>query len=367
MKFRKHYFKRESTIANTDTIIIDVNVKDPISAITVEYEATNGSSSSLDHELHDDISSIELVDGSNILWSLDMESARALNFFELSRLPHEKCNCGAAGTQEEKCIMHFGRFMDDRDFYLDPTRYNNLQLRLTHALTISSTVGFATGTGKVTVMARIIEEGAAPYKGFMCAKEKVSYTSGTSGEKEVDLPRDFPYRMMLLKALLTTKTHEEVLSKHRLSIDADAYVPFNEYSEDITDENIAQFGYAMQNKELLVKDDETALFDLYSINDVVIRTDEDDELASVEAVDAESVQVQLIEFADPGVGVFETTSKVCFATARGSQPYAHLCVPFGRLNHATDWLQAQNYGDIKLFSTQAAAGACSVILQQLRQ
>jgi len=364
MKYRDHYFKRESGVGDSDTTIIDIHVKDPISQLSVEYEMTNGATSCTDHELHDDIASIELVDGSEVLWSLDMQQARALNFFENKVLPHEIITEGAAGVQAEKMFINFGRFRDDPEFYLDPSKYNNLQLRLTHTLTISATVGFATGTGKVTVMARIIEEGAKAYKGFLSARERIAYTSGTSGDKEVELPTNRPYRLLMLQALLTTKNHEEVLSQHKLSIDTDSYVPINMYSEDITDLNRMQFGLAWQKKEMLRADDGASLLDLYNIQYASVYAMTDDELATVEAIDAESVQVSLLEYSTPATPTLQTTAHGVMCLAQGLQPYGCLCLPFGDMQNPEDWLRAEDYHDIRLFSTQAAAGACSVVVQQ---
>ena len=365
MKFRNHYFKREATVNNADTIIIDVNVKDAISAFIIEYEATNGATSSLNHELHDDITSIELVDGSNVLWSLDMQQARALNFFETKQLPHEYNNEAAAAVQEESCIMHFGRFMDDPDYYINPKRYSNLQLRLTHSLTISGTAGFATGTGKVTVSARLIEEGAGAYKGFLSAKEKVSYTSATSGDKEIDLPRDFPYRLLMLQALITGYSHISALTKHKLSIDADAYVPFNDYSEDIQASNIAQFGMCEQSKQMLITSADASLVDIYAIKKVDVSPLVTLYLDNIITIAGESITHDAYVIVS---GSSITTATADFATRadiKGAEPYACLAIPFGRMQEPGDWLKSNNYGDIKLYSTQAVAAACSVVLQQL--
>jgi len=40
-KFRDHYFERETTVADAATKIIDLNVKDPISYITVGHDRSN--------------------------------------------------------------------------------------------------------------------------------------------------------------------------------------------------------------------------------------------------------------------------------------------------------------------------------------
>ena len=367
MRTRDYYLKREATLSDSDTTILDINVKDPISAFTIQIEATNGATSCTDHELADDISSIELVDGSNVLWSLDMAAARGLNFFESKRMPFEVCSEGAADVQQVSCMINFGRWLNDLNYYFDATRFNNPQLRITHALTISATVGFATGTGKLTVRARLIEEGVTGYKGFLSAKEVISYTSGTSGDREIDLPRNYPYRMMLLKALLTTYTHAEVLSKHKLSLDADAAVPFNDYTEDLAERNIEDFGYAEQVKEILSADNGTCLMDLYNIRRANVRTKTAQQLAFVETIDAEQLTLGVYDLNAGATIALQASAQIIEADVQGSEPYSLIAIPFGRLTEPTDWLKANHYGDIKLFSTQAAAGACSVILQQLHE
>jgi len=269
-------------------------------------------------------------------------------------------------VQEEKCLIQFGRYMDDPNYYFDPTIYNNPQLRLTHSFTVSATAGIATGTAKITVMARLIEEGAKAYQGFLSARERVSYTSTTSGDKEIELPRDHRYRMLLLQALITTYTPQEVLTRHKLSIDGDKIIPFDMYTEDIKDMNIAMFGQASQRKELLGADDGTSLLDIYDIEEAMIRTTADDTLSIIKAIDAEKITQGLLEYSTPATPTLDTTARPCFVKAWGSAPYGCYAIPFGDIYNPEDWLDPTQYGDIRLYSTQAVAGACAVILQQLR-
>lgn len=366
MRFRDHYFKRESTLSDSDTTIIDINVKDPISAFRIEYEATNGATSCLDHELHDDISKIELVDGSDVIASLAMEEWRGLNFAETGRLPHAVFSEAAGGKQEESCLIHFGRFMDDPAFFLDPAQFRNLQLRLTHALTISATVGFATGTGKITVMGRIIEEGAEAQQGYMAAKEKFNWASATSGDETIDLPVDHPYRIIMVKALKTLLRPDEVLSKIKLSIDADKYVAFDKFMEDIMDENESRLGEVLQQKVIFSADDGTALLDIYDIRHATIHTLVDEQLPTVEALDAEQVSVGLLEYSTPETQTLQATAKNLNLRASGVAPHACLAHWFGDPDLPEQWLDAPSFGDIKLIATQVAVGACAVVLQQVR-
>ena len=378
MKYREHYFKRESTINNTDIVIIDLNVKEPIQSISIEYEATNGATSCVDHELHDDIESIEVTEqllqeftGGFLLISHDrafvrrMEQARALNFFETGILPYEDNDEGAGAVQAEKCYINFGRGPDDGEMFLRPSDYKNLQLRLTHSLTVSATAGFATGTGKGTVIAKLIEEGVTTYRGCLAAKEVVSYTSVTSGDKEVNLPTNKPYRLMMFQALATTYRHDECLTRHKLSIDGDSYVPFDMYAEDLDDINRSRFGLSRQLIKCFSKDTSTTLTDIYNIRDARVRISSTADCAFVAALDAEVVTVAVVDFSTVGTPALQTTEDEVIAVVEGTQPYACLAYAFGSLWNPVDWLDAAQYDDIRLYSTQAVAAACTVVLQQL--
>lgn len=366
MKFRDHYFKRESTIADSDTVIIDINVDDPISYITVEYEATNGATSCLDHELHKDISKIELVDGSDVIASLDMASWRGLNFIESKVLPPSKLSEVGGAKQEESCVLHFGRTPDDPEMYLLPRQFKNLQLRLTHTLTISATAGFATGTGRITVRARIIEEGAKAHQGYLMAKEKYSWTTAGSGDEIVDLPRDHPYRLILIKALLTLKRPDEVISKLKLSIDADKYVAFDNFTEDILDVNERRLGLAQLEKHLLSADGGTALLSIFDIKKANIRPNVADHIPTIEAVLGERVTVGLIDMTTPATPAAQTTAQDLQVVIEGVAPHGIVGVFFGDEKEPEGWLPAPRFGDIKLIATQAAVGSAAIILQQLR-
>lgn len=366
MKTRDHYFKREATLADSDTVIVDLDITDPISQLSIEYEATNGATSCLDKELHDDISKIEIVDGSDVLWSLTAVEALALNFYETGRMAKQTLSEIAAAVQEETFRINFGRYRDDPNFFFDPKKFTNPQLRITHALTISATAGFATGTGKVTIMARVIEEGTGEYRGFFSAKEKYSWTSGTSGDQVIDLPRDDPYRLLLVKALLTLNRPDEVISKLKLSCDADKYKPFENHTEDVMDENLNRWGMAQQHKRILTADDGTALLDLYDIRKATIDARADDKIATIEAIDSEQVQNGLYGLTTPTSPSFDTTARDCALWVEGIAPSATVAIPFGDPLVAESWFDPTPYGKVELFATQAAAGACAIVLQQLR-
>jgi len=365
-KFRDYYYKREATVGDSDTVIIDINAKDPISYFTVEYEATNGATSCVALNPNDFITAIELVDGSDVIASLDMAQWRGVNFYENKMLPPEKLTEAAGVVQEQRCNLQFGRFKDDLEFYLDPTQYKNLQMRLTHAFTVSGSVGIATGTVKVTVMARVIDEGVKSYKGYLMAKEVSSFTISATGDHVIDLPADYPYRMLLLQAKLSTYTPQECITKIKLSCDADSHVPINTYTEDIVDMNEQRFGRAVQDVVLFASDSETELTDIYDIRHATVRSSTVEQIATVEAIDAESVSIGLFTLAAITTPALVTDDEGIPTHIEGMSPYAIVALPFGDMNDPEAWFDARMFHDVKMIVTKAQNAVCSLMVQQLR-
>jgi len=367
MKLREYGLKYQNTVSDTDKTILDLKGAGLLSAIEIEFQATNGATSCVDHEIHDDISKIEIVDGSEVLESLSMEEWIAQNFHELGRMPKASLSENAAAVQKETCFILFGRYIGDPEYFLDPSKFVNPQLVIENALAISATAGFATGTGKVTVRLHIIGEGQASQKGFIMRKEKYSFTSAASGDEIIDLPRDYRYRSIGVMALLSTYRPDEVISKIKLSCDSDKYVPINTYTDDIVDKIASIFGMAQQSKDLLTADDGAALMDIYDIRKAHIHSNEDDHIATIEAVDAEKVSNGLYDMTSPATPAFQTVAKVCPVDVEGNCPHGVVLLPFAGFKTLEEGLDVSQYGKVELVLTQAtASGAVKIILSQIR-
>jgi len=366
MKTRDYYFKREDTIKDSETVIVDLRGKGAISAISVELEATTGGTSCLDHEIHDDVSLIEVVDGGKVIASLSMIEWLAINAAYFKRLPHQLLTENASSKQEERIIIPFGRFIGDPNYFLDVGMFKNPELRINVGLTISATAGFATGTGKVTVIGKIMDERPGEYKGFLRHREIRSFTSAASGDETVNIPTNYPISMLAVLARLTTKRPDEVISKVKVSVNNDEWVPVNDYAEDIIDMNQERFGKFEQQKTILRADDASALSDIYDIREATIRPGADDHVVTVEGISGEQVSIGLYDLTSPGTPAFQTTAKVSYLTVYGMGPCGAIFVPFGKLEDPDSWLQAQNYERIDMYLTQAAAnGTVEVVVQEI--
>ena len=365
MKIRQEYLKRDYSVQDTDTTLIDLKFADALSYLLITFEADNGATSCVDHEIHDDVSVIEVVDGSEVITSLSMSEWIAKSVFDRRIMPPSSLTEIGGATQSESVIIPFGRFLLDPEYYLDTKRYSNPQLRIENALTISDTAGFATGTGKITVVANLMSAGYAGQKGYISSKEIKSFTAETSGDAEVQLPRKKLIKRLYVSALLSTYTPQEVITKYKLDIDVGKDVPFDVYSADYADTMRSRYGLCEQIKHLLTADGGTALTDIYDIKEAHIRGNIADHIATIESVDAEKVTNGLIDMTTPATPAAETTAKDCVLHVKGIAPFATHVFDFGdAMNPATYGNFSANESAI-LYLTQAQAGAIKVWLDRL--
>lgn len=357
MRTRDVYLAKQESLSDAQTLIKDLNLTQPIMSITVLYEATNGATSNTVGKLNGDVDKLEVVDGSDVLHSVSGIEEQALNFFHHKQMPYQELNQDGGDTILEEFIINFGRYPDDPEYYLDPKKYSNLQLKCTHSLTASATAGIATGKGKITIIARVIDVGAPPYKGFIMSKNVKSWTTAASGDVDIILARDYPYKALMVKDLLTTVKPDVSITNLKLSIDTDRIIPFDLRTIDILNDNLKDYGYGIQDAELLPDTTWSILGDLYRLVGV-----------TVSEPGATAKAVPTIITAEKIVGTMTTgeSGEVRIKTI-GAAPHSCMFYPFGKAADVGDYLVSKGLGELKLIATQGgASAAASVVTQQLR-
>lgn len=369
VSFRDYYFYREKTVTDTDTLIVPLDVKVPISYLKIEVEAINGATSCTDKEISDGVTRIEIVDGSRVIQALSAKDWLAENAYHLKRLPRHLLSEVGGAVQEETLYIPFGRYLDDLEMYFNPARYTNPQLRITIGLPISATAGFASGSGKITVMGRLIETGAKPYQGILMHKYVEEFTSGASGDKKIEMYNDYPWRLLLVRSLLTATSPAANITRLKLSCDADEEVPFDKYSEDVVDMNYERYGLFRQDKTLLVVNGNTSLLDLYDIRNHMLFLAPADTILTATTVAGERVTHSVMRGHDAAADVTgleaQTVAQTVQIAVDGLAPNAVVAYPFYYEDVVEEYFNAPGYGRVDLYLTQAAVSSCAVILQQL--
>jgi hypothetical protein len=226
MNYRKVTIEPLVSIDSAGTRTIDIGGKDVISRILIKYVITKGvAGHTMAGPLAKDISKIELVDGSDVLFSMSGYEAQALNIYD------RKCGSMNHGQQMASCPgtsfygLDFGRFLFDPVLALDPSKFTNLQLKITYTLVSSDTTCAASS---LEVFSDVFDEKVVSPMGFLMSKEIYNYTVGADGTIEyIDLPTDYPLRKMLVRAYLDAYEPDHVLESIRLDEDNLKRIPLD--------------------------------------------------------------------------------------------------------------------------------------------
>lgn len=208
------------------TKVIDISVNDPITRIIVETKATNNGSVPTAHPAKI-ITKLEITDGSNIIASLSGYEIQALSAYH-TKVPEANFMDYRNDVMNIATFkIDFGRWMWDKLYALDPSKFSNLQIRITHNLAAGGSAPDAMNLG---VFAHVFESGAVQPKGFLQSKRLYSYALSNSGLETITLPTDYPYRKLLIMSIAINKMPYQQYNKLTLTIDQDKKVLINNMS-----------------------------------------------------------------------------------------------------------------------------------------
>ncbi len=355
----------QQALDDVGTKIIDLRTSDPISAIRLMFTGTNGATYCKDNRLNDVITKIELVDGSDQLLSLSLKEAQALEFRRKGKMPFMRPGEKGSGGQEEGCLLLFGRHMWDPMFYMDLTKFKNPQLKITTniaAVAAAAATAFLAGSLKVTIDLLTIQEGAQPAAGFMMAKNIYGFTSGASGDEHIDMPVDYPYVGLMMRAFVAGNDVDENISSLKLNCDAGRFIPIDKHVEDIYKIEEQDLGPALLKYWLNRKNGETVTHDLNHDPIISLCPTLTNRIASV----GYSWSSRFSLFLTDSAGAAITTEEEVILHVHGSCPHSTIHLPMGSREDPATYFDPTQFGDIDLVLTQAAASAVSVVLEQLR-
>lgn len=218
------FFSRATYTADT-TEVIDINIKDVISSIVLTLEGLNASAAML-APLARALTKVELVDGSEVLFSLDGEELEALDWYDNGGVFRANYNYQMNGGTCKRYIgINFGRFLYDPQYAFDPSRFNNPQLRVT----LDSGVGANTcATLYLTAKACIFDTPPVGLIGFLKARELKQWTMATTVHEYTPLPTDEIIRGLYLRTYLAGTEANQCVSNMKISEDQDKRIPFDD-------------------------------------------------------------------------------------------------------------------------------------------
>jgi len=365
MRYRDVELYYQLSLDDVGTKQLDLKTTDPISAIRLDFEATNGSTSNKSNFINDIITKIELTDGSDQLLSMNMKQAQALQFYKTGKMPYMRPGESPNGTNNEQVVIFFGRKMWDSQYYMDLTKFSNPQLKITTNIAAIRATGvdaYLADSIKVTITLHVIEEGAQASTSFFMQKEVYSFTSGTSGDEHVGLPMDYPYVGLLLRAYAQGYDVDENITNLKLSCDAGKFIPIDKKVKKIYQMNEEDIGPARIRYYLYRKDNETVYHVLN--HDPIVSVMGRDAADIINVNTCWSGAFKLRFYDDAGAAV--TSEELLPFMVTAGCPHATIWHPFGLLQEPETYFNPGEWKDIDLLLTQAVAAVCQIVLTQLR-
>ena len=212
MNYRKAVLLDNETASTAGTKEIDLKGLDPMTRLVIMMSGVNNGNTPTAHPAKM-VSSIQLVDGSDVLWSLSGIEAQALAFAQEEKLPSNIVTYVDDNYCRALFPINFGRWLWDEDLAFDPSRFKNPKLKITHN---KASGGSAPDAGYLSVYAEMFDERKVVPQGYIMAKEHFSYSLASSAKEVVDLPTDYPLKSLTIQSLSDGKTPNEQINKIKL-------------------------------------------------------------------------------------------------------------------------------------------------------
>lgn len=342
------------------TEIIDIGLADPVSMLTIQFQALNAASDVIDAIGHwaQGLTKIELVDGSEVLYSLTGMEAYALQFILLRNHIDQWLHYMGGSYYVINIRVPFGRYLWDPDLALDPKRFKNLQLKIQGDMNGGGVLPTA---AKLMVSALCFDEKIISPMGFLQTKEVKNYTMTASGHEYTDLPTDLKIRKLFVKALLAGTEAPSVISNLKLSEDFDKHVPF--------DLETGLLNQLFPEDNMLYEEHYRTRAHSTQIHHFCTPTEVVGFVAN--PIGATGSSVVYLDEGDGGrVHIIGSASVYADVIVRGFSPNGVMTIPMGDEKDPDDWFDPQGIKNLRLDLT-AGSGAgttnpAQIILQQLR-
>lgn len=333
MNYRHALVLAEGDLGASGTKIVNDFGADAISRLSIVYRPVGGSNTPVAHPAAS-LTKIELVDGSDVLYSLSGYQCQALHILRAPKPHPQVIHFFTGGTPQVAFHLDFGRYLWDEQLAFDPMKFKNPQLKFTWDETAwdasCSSHGFS-------VHAHVFDERKITPGGLLMCKEVKAYVPTSGAYEYTELPTDYPHRALFvqgfcsgggLRAIVQEVKLDEDNDK-RIIIDGDVDLLRNyldEFWGDAVDTIIATIGATST----------TVYCTPHNHCTVVGMTDQVDKAFGGRDLSGGKFWV---EAEAAGLGNI---------TVRGKNPHGVMGIPFGRQDVIEDWYNVSDIGKLRL-------------------
>lgn len=357
MKYRLSQLLAAKSIMTAGTETLDINVTEPISRITVVVRGTNSSWTPVGQPVQM-VTKLELVDGSDVLFSMRGCYAQAVSFYGTKIQPFNYINYTDNGICNANIPIDFGRYLYDPELALVPGRFNNLQLKITHNYALG---GATPDACTLEVWADLFDEQVISPVGFLLSKSHWSKTLVASTTDYVELPTDHPIRLVMPAAFSNDEEPDICIDNIKITEDHDKRVLLEAGTLEILQMLETQWPTWQEYAEGRGTDSAVEWF---------FTPCKDIQFAVIKSQDADGYDNMPWSGGNGRTIVLSATGTVQIHVT-GRSPHGVIPVPMGRLMEIDDWWDVTKLGSARVKMVTGASGDTSslyeLLLQQLRR
>lgn len=229
MNYRTSDILAETEVTADITKTINLDLSEIISRLDITFRV-DPSVHTMSLPSYKMVTGIEIVDGSNVLYSLDGGQCQALNIYDrkVGSMSHGQHIANLSDFQTYG--IDFGKYLWDETLAFDPSHFKNPQLKV--SLDVNAIGGTPTDM-HLRVRGHLFDAKSVTPSGFIMSKEHFSYIPATSNAYEyVELPQDYPIKRMLVQAYRLDYEPWYVISEVKLDENNEKVIPFDVEVED---------------------------------------------------------------------------------------------------------------------------------------
>lgn len=333
MNYRHAEIMAAEDLGPSGSKLININVADPISRITLRHEPVAGSEIPAEHPVQN-ITGFEIIDGSEVLYNLRGQMGHALNIFDKTNPPIQQILITTGNTSIVVINIDFGRYLWDPELAFDPTKFKNPQLRLTWN---EANFNALCTAHSFMIFGHLFEEKKIAPIGFLMSKEIKSYAPTSGSHEYTDLPTDYPIRKLIVQPYRIAGGPRAIVDEYKLSEDNDKRTIFDGDLNEIRSYLDMEMGECEDN--MLINCPVAGRPGYATAS----------HLNSVSGYNSTAKNPFTITVAGnqitPAPG---TAAANIYVRAKGVNPHACVSFPFGNQQDIDDWYDVTQKGNVKL-------------------